>query len=39
MTRRALNGDVQLTIFEGEGHIMDSTSDGVLVFEQLESFR
>jgi len=38
-TVEALNGDVQLTIFEGEGHIMDSTSDGVLVFEQLESFR
>ena len=38
-TLEALGGDVQLTIFEGEGHVMDSTRDGVLVFEQLESFR
>ena len=32
-------GDVELTVFPGEGHIMASTADGVLVFEQLESFR
>ncbi len=38
-TLEALGGDVELTIFEGEGHVMDSTRDGVLVFEQLESFR
>ncbi len=34
-----LGGDVELTIFPGEGHIMDSTRDGTIVFEQLESFR
>lgn len=34
-----LGGDVELTIFEGEGHVMSSTRDGVLLFEQLESFR
>lgn len=38
-TFEALGGDIELTIFEGEGHVMDSTRDGVLVFEQLESFR
>lgn len=32
-------GDVELTVFPDEGHIMASTADGVLVFEQLESFR
>lgn len=31
--------DVELTVFPGEGHIMMSTADGVLIFEQLESFR
>ena len=34
-----LGGDVELTIFPGEGHIMDSTRDGTVVFEQLEDFR
>lgn len=38
-TFEALGGDVELTIFEGEGHVMDSTRDGQVVFEQLESFR
>ncbi len=38
-TFEALGGDVELTVFEGEGHIIDSTRDGVIVFEQLESFR
>lgn len=38
-TFEALGGDVELTIFEGEGHVMDSMRDGVLLFEQLESFR
>lgn len=38
-TIESLGGDVELTIFDGEGHIMDSTRDGVIVFEQLESFR
>jgi len=32
-------GDAELTIFPGEGHVMASTRDGVVVFEQLESFR
>jgi pimeloyl-ACP methyl ester carboxylesterase len=31
--------DSELTVFPGEGHIMTSTADGVLIFEQLESFR
>ena len=31
--------DAELTIFEGEGHVMDSTRDGTVVFELLESFR
>jgi len=35
----SLGGDIELTVFPGEGHIIDSTSDGVLIFEQLESFR
>jgi len=34
-----LGGDIELTIFDREGHVMRSTSDGVLVFEQLEGFR
>ncbi|MFT7474861.1 MAG: pimeloyl-ACP methyl ester carboxylesterase [Verrucomicrobiales bacterium] len=34
-----LGGDAALTIFEGEGHIIDSTRDGTLIFELLESFR
>ena len=38
-TLEALGGDIELTVFEGEGHIMQSTSDGVVVFEQLERFR
>jgi len=35
----ALGADVELTVFDGEGHVPRSTSDGVLLFEQLESFR
>lgn len=38
-TFEALGGDVELTIFDGEGHIINATRDGVIVFEQLESFR
>ena len=34
-----LNADVELTVFDGEGHVPASTRDGVLLFEQLESFR
>lgn len=36
---RSVGGDVELTVFQGEGHIMTSTADGTLVFELLESFR
>lgn len=36
---RGLGGDIDLTIFPGEGHVMASTADGTLIFEQLESFR
>ncbi len=36
---RALDGDIELTIFPGEGHVMQSTADGTLVFAELESFR
>lgn len=32
-------GDIELTIFPGEGHVMSSTQDGTVIFEQLESFR
>ncbi len=38
-TLTSAGGDAELTIFEGEGHVMDSTRDGTLVFELLESFR
>lgn len=31
--------DVELTVFEGEGHVPASTRDGVILFEELESFR
>lgn len=34
-----LDADVELTVFEGEGHVPASTRDGVILFEQLESFR
>ncbi len=34
-----VGGDISLTIFEGEGHVMNSTRDGTVLFEQLESFR
>lgn len=34
-----LGGDVELTIFPGEGHVMSSTRDGTVIFELLESFR
>ncbi len=33
------NGDINLQIFEGESHIIDSTADGVIVFERLEDAR
>jgi pimeloyl-ACP methyl ester carboxylesterase len=36
---QAVGLDADLTVFPGEGHIMTSTADGVLIFEQLESFR
>ncbi len=35
----SVGGDVELTVFPGEGHIIESTADGVLLFEHLESFR
>ena len=35
----SLGGDAELTIFAGEGHVMDSTRDGTVIFELLESFR
>jgi pimeloyl-ACP methyl ester carboxylesterase len=38
-TLTTLGADVELTIFEGEGHIISSTRDGTLIFEQLETFR
>ena len=38
-TFTGLGGDIELTIFDREGHVMRSMSDGVLLFEQLESFR
>lgn len=38
-TFEALGGDVELTIFDGEGHIINATRDGVIIFEELESFR
>lgn len=34
-----LGGDIELTIFDGEGHFVRSLADGVLLFEELESFR
>ena len=34
-----LGGDITLTVFDGEGHVMNSTRDGTVLFEQLESFR
>ena len=34
-----LGGDIELTIFDREGHAIRSMSDGVLLFEQLEGFR
>jgi pimeloyl-ACP methyl ester carboxylesterase len=38
-TLESLGADVELTVFAGEGHVMASTRDGTLVFEQLETFR
>ena len=38
-TLNELGGDAELTVFAGEGHVMASTRDGTLIFEQLESFR
>ncbi len=34
-----LGGDIELRIFDREGHSIRSMSDGVLLFEQLEAFR
>ena len=31
--------DIDFQTFPGEGHIINSTSDGTIVFAQLESFR
>ena len=36
---QSFGGDAELQIFAGEGHGIASTSDGTLIFEQLESFR
>ena len=36
---RAAGGDIEATVFEGEGHVMSSTQDGTIIFTQLESFR
>ncbi len=38
-TVEELGGDISLTVFDGEGHVMDSTRDGTVLFEQLEGFR
>lgn len=35
----SVGGNVSLTVFPNEGHIIDSTSDGRLIFEQLQQFR
>lgn len=35
----AVGGDIELTVFAGEGHVMASTRDGTIIFELLESFR
>lgn len=34
-----IGADVEITVFDGEGHVPASTRDGVILFEQLESFR
>ena len=34
-----LGADVEITVFDGEGHFPASTRDGIILFEQLESFR
>ena len=34
-----LGADVEITVFDGEGHVPASTRDGVILFEELESFR
>ena len=31
--------DVEFVVFDGEGHLPDSTRDGTVLFEQLETFR
>ena len=36
---RGLGGDIELTVFPGEGHFLESTADGTLIFDQLDSFR
>ena len=35
----ALGGDVELEIFPGEGHIIDSLSDGVRIFDEMDAAR
>lgn len=34
-----LGGDVELTVFAGEGHIIGALSDGVTVFDELDAAR
>lgn len=34
-----LGAAVEITVFDGAGHIPTSTRDGIVFFEQLESFR
>ena len=34
-----LDADVELVVYPGEGHVMNATRDGTIIFEQLESFR
>lgn len=34
-----LNGDVELEVFPGEGHFIRSLSDGIQLFEELETIR
>ena len=38
-TLTELGGDVELTVFDGEAHFPESTRNGVVLFEELESFR
>ena len=34
-----LGADVVLEVFKGEGHIIDSLSDGVRLFDELDALR